>query len=106
MGNSYAPFVLALEAVKAPVNPLTIITPVVQGKLQYHIKHPVGEQLRNEHTPNYHIEGILDIPDYLKDYLTGGDFYLKKLINDDHMEPVKLLFNKKTIYRDLSYLYH
>ncbi len=95
VGNSYAPFELALEAVKAPANPLLIVTPVVQGKLQYHIKHPVDEQLRNEHTPNYHIEGVLDIPDYLNKYLTGGEFHLKKLINDDHMEPVKLLFNQK-----------
>lgn len=96
VGISYAPFELALEAVKAPVNPLTIVTPVVQGKLQYHVKHPVGEQLRNEHTPNYHIEGVLDIPDYLNKYLTEGEFHLKKLINDDHMEPVKLLFNQKS----------
>ncbi|MCP5810142.1 hypothetical protein NL321_28760, partial [Klebsiella pneumoniae] len=65
MGNSYAPFELALEALKAPADPLLIVTPVVQNKLQYHIKHPVDEQLRNEHTPNYHIEGVLDIPDYL-----------------------------------------
>ncbi|PUX28067.1 hypothetical protein BS410_06540 [Cronobacter sakazakii] len=74
---------------------MLIVTPVVQGKLQYHIKHPVDEQLRNEHTPNYHIEGVLDISDYLDKYLTGSKFHLNKLINDDHMEPVKLLFNQK-----------
>lgn len=95
VGNSLAPFELALESVNATANPLSIVTPVVQGKLKYHIQHPIDEQLRNEHTPNYHIEGILDIPDYLNKYFTEGEFHLKKLINDDHMEPVKLLFNQK-----------
>ncbi|MGG1905322.1 hypothetical protein ABFY47_24615 [Enterobacter ludwigii] len=95
VGNNLAPFELALESVNASVNPLSIVTPVVQGKLQYHIQHPIDEQLRNEHTPNYHIEGVLDIPDYLNKYFKEGGFHLKKLINDDHMEPVKLLFNQK-----------
>lgn len=95
VGNSLAPFELALESVNASANPLSIVTPVVQGKLQYHIQHPIDEQLRNEHTPNYHIEGVLDIPDYLNKYFKEGEFHLIKLINDDHMEPVKLLFNQK-----------
>ena len=94
-GNSFAPFELALEALNAPASPLAIVTQVVKGKLQYDIQLSISEQLRNRHTPNYHIEGVKDLPDYLDNYMKDDGFHIKKLLNDDHMEPIKLLFNKK-----------
>lgn len=95
IGNPFAPFELALEAQNAPENPLAIVTPVVKGKLQYDIQLSMSEQLRNKHTPNYHIEGVKDLPDYIDKYMKDDGFHIKELLNDDHMEPIKLLFNKK-----------
>ena len=95
VGNPLAPFELALESVNAPASPLVIVTPVVQGKLQPQIQVSLAEQLRNKHMPNHHIEGVKTLPDYLDSYMNEEGFQIAKLLNDDHMEPIKLLFNSK-----------
>ena len=94
VGNSLSPFELALESHNAPINTLTISTPVVNGKLHYDFQHPNSEKLRNHHIPGHHIEGVKNIPDYLEQYMKEDGFHIKQLLDDDHMEPIRLLFNQ------------
>lgn len=95
IGNSLAPYEIALASHNAPQNPLTIVTPVVDGKLQYEIQLGLDEKLRHKHMPHHHIEGVKSLPDYLEQYMKDDGFHMKQLLNDDHMKPIKLLFNEK-----------
>ncbi|MBD8862521.1 hypothetical protein [Klebsiella variicola] len=95
VGNNLSPFELALQAMNAPLHPLSIVTPVVEGKLHYHIQLSLSEQLRHKHMPHHHIEGVKNFPDYLDDYMKEDGFHIKKLLNDDHMKPIRMLFNEK-----------
>lgn len=95
IGNALAPFELALNAMKAPAEPLFIATPVLKGVLTPQIQISAAEQLRNKHMPNHHIEGVKALPDYLDNYKDEEGFHIARLLNDDHMEPIRLLFNNK-----------
>jgi len=95
IGNSLAPFELAFEGENAPHNPLIMATPVVKGKLEHDIKLSFSEKLRRKHMPHHNIEGVKSLPDYLDEYMKEDGFHIKKLLNDDHMQPIKLLFNQK-----------
>lgn len=75
---------------KAPTNPLTISTPIVDGEIKIdrrmefptEISAPFTEQLLEE-VPNY----------YLAEFLTDEGFNLIGLIDKDFFEAIRLLFN-------------
>lgn len=95
VNNSLTPFEIALANHNAPQNPLVIVTPVIDGKIQYDIQLSVSEKLRHKHMPHQHIEGVKTLPDYLDQYIKDDEFHVKQLLNDDQMKPIKLLFNNK-----------
>lgn len=95
ISNSLAPFEIALEEQNAALHPVAVVTAVIDGKISYNAQLALDEKLRYTHMPDQHIEGVKALPDYLEQYIKDDGFHMKELLNDDHMEPIKLLFNKK-----------
>ncbi|MBN3131776.1 hypothetical protein H4F52_08495 [Pectobacterium brasiliense] len=95
IGNSFSPFELALAFHNAPLEPIAVMTAVVKGKCKIDVQVALSEKLRNKHMPDYKIEGVRTLPDYLDEYMDGDALHIKDLLNDDHMKPIKLLFNNK-----------
>lgn len=95
IGNSLQPFEIALEAVNAPQSPLHVFTAIVNGIPRVDATVPANEQFRRKHNPNAEVEGVKVMPDYLEQYSDGNSFKIKKLLIDDHVTPIHLLFNNK-----------
>lgn len=78
----------------APINPLVVITPIVDG---------VPRILAITGLEPLNLEEFQDTPlaepgvmvDYLKAYVENGHFDIPRLINDDYFIAIKLLFNAR-----------
>jgi hypothetical protein len=83
-----------LKDYAAPINPLTVITPIVDKKPRIDIISKVGAFNLQELTGTPFEEPGAMI-DYLQSYEKDGFFDTPRLIDDDYFLAIKLLFNAK-----------
>lgn len=76
----------------APSQPLVAITPIVDGKPQFHAVMPLGP-LRRDDLRGTPLEEPGMMVDYLERYISDGQFDIPRLINDDYFLAIKELFN-------------
>lgn len=74
--------------------PLIVITSIVDGEVLVDVKTNL-EPLTMSKFQNSKITGLGIMDDYLERYMTEHGFDLPKLINDDFMSSIKLLYNNK-----------
>ncbi|WP_213732747.1 hypothetical protein [Citrobacter europaeus] len=95
IGDPLIVFELALQAKKAPVNPLVIYTAVVDGQIKVDASVSIDKGIRCSDFAANCVQGVKELPDYLDRYLVGNNFLIKELLVDDHVRPIHLLFNNK-----------
>lgn len=78
----------------APINPLVVITPIVDEHPRILAITKLGA-LNLEDFKGTPLEEPGAMPDYLKVYESNGTFDLPRLINDDYFLAIKLLFNAR-----------
>lgn len=77
---------------QASEQPLSVITPVVNGILQVKFKSELGDPniyLRSDMTPGVHMD------DWIVKYTKDGGLQLSELIHDDYFQAIKITFNAK-----------
>jgi hypothetical protein len=77
---------------EAGEQPLSVITPVVNGILQVKFKSQLGDPniyLRADMTPGVHMD------DWIVKYTKDGGLQLSELIHDDYFQAIKITFNAK-----------
>jgi hypothetical protein len=82
----------AFVALNAPRHPLLCITPVVDGKIEIDAITD-APRLRMEKLQGHPKVGGGVMGDYLTDYLTPDGLDIPRLLNDDHFEAIRLLYN-------------
>lgn len=94
VGSYLAVFEPMFAAIGAPIDPLVVITPIVDGYPSVQAVTDLGPiniaELKRISEPE---RGQMD--DYLRSYMGGGGFDIPRLLNDDYFEAIKLLFNRK-----------
>ncbi|HEY4382145.1 MAG TPA: hypothetical protein VGN01_17480 [Acidobacteriaceae bacterium] len=80
--------------VNAPMHPLVVITPVIDGKPRVEAMMPLeSRQMLDLNGSPIQRPGIM--VDYLDAYATEKGFDLPRLLNDDYFLAIKLLFNNR-----------
>jgi hypothetical protein len=77
---------------EAGEQPLSVITPVVNGIPQVEFKSQLGDPniyLREDMTPGTHMD------DWILKYMKDGGLQLSQLIHDDYFQAIKMTFNAK-----------
>lgn len=92
LGQNLELFEEAFEKKNAPQQPLTVLTPIVDGSPRIMAITGVGPLDLDVYqgTP---LVGPGVMVDYLKAYVTDGHFDLPRLIDDDYFRAIKLLYN-------------
>lgn len=82
-------------ALNAPAHPLVCITAVVDGKLEI---DGTTDELRLRMGPfqRHPKMGAGVMGDYLDDYLTPDGLDIPRLLNDDHFEAIRFLYNQQS----------
>lgn len=93
IGNHLALLEPIWQAIDAPADPLMVITNIVDGYPAIMAVSGLGPLNLNEISAQ--IGDGNQIEDYLQIYIQGGAFNIPKMLNDDYMEAIKLLFNGK-----------
>lgn len=94
LGRQLEIFEKLLVFCNAPINPLVVITPIVDQRPRILAVTGMGA-LNLDDLKGTPLEEQGTMPDYLKTYLTEAGFDLPRLINDDYFLAIKLLFNAK-----------
>jgi hypothetical protein len=78
----------------APINPLSVITPILDNVLTFQAITGMGrlDLAQFQGTP---LSGPGVMLDYLQAYVSDGQFDMPRLINDDYFLAIKLLFNNR-----------
>jgi hypothetical protein len=85
----------AFAALNAPAHPLVCITAVVDGKIEIDGTAD-GLRLRLGRFQGHPKVGAGVMGDYLDDYLTPDGLDIPRLLNDDHFEAIRLLYNQRS----------
>jgi len=94
LGRQLEPFEGLFRKVNAPAEPLTVVTPVVDGVPQTTITTGLGPlNLEDLRGTQFEEPGVM--VDYLKNYEKDGVFDLPRLLNDDYFVAIKLLYNAR-----------
>jgi hypothetical protein len=88
----YEPAFLALNA---SAHPLVCITAVVNGKIEID-GTANGLRLRMRYFQGHPKAGAGVMPDYMDDYLTPDGLDIPRLLNDDHFQAIRLLYNQRS----------
>lgn len=95
LGRHLEIYELVFAALNAPVHPLVCITAVVDGKIE--INGTADElRLRLGSFQGHPKVGSGSMGDYLDDYLTPDGIDIPRLLNDDHFEAIRLLYNQRS----------
>jgi hypothetical protein len=94
LGRQLEVFEPLFRECNAPINPLVVITPIVDEHPRILAITGLGP-LNLEDFKGTPLEEPGMMPDYLKAYESNGTFDLPRLINDDYFLAIKLLFNAR-----------
>jgi hypothetical protein len=92
LGHSQVLWDEVYQVLGASEQPLSVVTPVVNGLLQTEFKSQIGDPdiyLREDMTQGVRMD------DWILKYMKGGGLQLSQLIHDDYFEAIKITFNAK-----------
>lgn len=93
LGSHMSVFEPVFTKIGAPRAPLIVITPVVNGMPYVDIKTHLGPLNLDDHQQTDQFPGKM--PDYLQFYMSDQGFDVSRLINDDYLLSIKLLWNNR-----------
>ena len=94
LGKALDVFEEVFQELRAPAEPLTVLTPVVDGIVKFDIQTGL-ESLPISQFQNHPLTGAGVMPDYLEEYMVDGTLDIGTLLHNDHYIAVKNLFNEK-----------
>lgn len=94
LGRVLEIFEQLLRDLSAPINPLVVITPILDGSPHFYAVTDLTA-LHLDKLEGVSIEEPGSMIDYLKHYELNGHFDLPRLIDDDFFSAIRLLFNAR-----------